>query len=235
MAGYSKLRRMAYKLSVHPLWGMLVYLLIVLNTLILAADQHPAIYETLNSIEQINQGLNIFFIVEQSLKVFGLGWRTVLQEKINVMDLVVTGLSSLQLIIKSQSGAFNALPCLRILRLFRLFVSGDDNEKSVSLIMASFFQSLQIFLAFCFLFVMNIYVFSIIGMILFQQQLKFSDDKLDLASGTSPRHNFDTLGNSFNTVFTVMLRQHWNQVWYKCYLAVGGVAHLYFLLLLIIG
>ena len=38
MAGYSKLRRMAYKLSVHPLWGMLVYLLIVLNTLILAAD-----------------------------------------------------------------------------------------------------------------------------------------------------------------------------------------------------
>ncbi|EGR33899.1 voltage-gated sodium channel alpha subunit isoform k, putative, partial [Ichthyophthirius multifiliis] len=81
------------------------------------------------------------------------------------------------------------------------------------------------------------YTGSIIGMWLFAGKLKFNETgDLDLENGISPRLNFDTLKESFTSIYVILQGDQYNNVWNDCVKSIGGlISHPYFIILLIIG
>lgn len=215
------MKRLAYKSAMHPVSSALVYLAIITNCLIQGLQQYPRddyapslVFSTLSCL---------FCVLDQVVRLYGLGGETYLSnQRFNQFDLLLTSIASLHLV--SNNPTIEALSCLMALRLFRLFVRRSQKGNSISILIASFFDLVPIFMAFSMFFALHIYVFSILGMNLFQGRV----------SGLF-RTNFDSFWVSFSTVFQIILRQHWNEVWYMAYLAVGSQAHLYFLVLLTSG
>ena len=59
----------------------------------------------------------------------------------------------------------------------------------------------------------------------FAGKVKFNEDgDVDLENGESNRINFDDIGNSFLTVFMVMIGENWNALMYDHMRSVGDLA-----------
>jgi voltage-dependent calcium channel L type alpha-1D len=80
-----------------------------------------------------------------------------------------------------------------------------------------------------------IYIFALVGMSFYAGNIKFNGkDEVDLVNGTSPRENFDTLGNSLMTLFIIIMGS-WSQIMESAVRCNGGSAAVYFVLVVIIG
>ena len=81
------------------------------------------------------------------------------------------------------------------------------------------------------------YAFSLLGMELFANKVKFAEDNsLDLENGEPPDSNFDTLLNAFATVFIVLTADGWSAIYFAFQRASeDSVPILYFVSLIIIG
>lgn len=189
---FNPVKRFAYKFSLHPLTKFLIYTLIISNCIIMSLDQHPEIISNFDKkVEYINMCLHIFFVFEQSIKLYGLGTIHLKNDKFNQFDLLITIVTSFEIFTTTKS--LNGLITLRALRLFRIFIQKSKKGNSISILMATFFDIIPAFLNFSILFAMNIYVFAIIGMNIFQDKLKFdANNQLDQINGVSPRRNFDS-------------------------------------------
>jgi len=59
--------------------------------------------------------------------------------------------------------------------------------------------------------------------------------KLDLENGESPRHNFDTMGSAFTSIFIVVQGEDWQYVMYDAMRATSPLAAILFLIIVIFG
>lgn len=82
-----------------------------------------------------------------------------------------------------------------------------------------------------------IYTFSLLGMELFGNRVKFAEDlSLDLLNGESPDSNFDTLTNAIATVFIVLTADGWSAIYFAHRRAVQNALPTgFFIILIIIG
>ena len=80
------------------------------------------------------------------------------------------------------------------------------------------------------------YIASLLAMQLFAGKLKFDDDDNVDPSGTSPRINFDNIGNAHLAVFIVLIGENWNQVMYQAMRGSNDVtAGLFFIIFIAFG
>merc|ERR1719502_753948 len=86
------------------------------------------------------------------------------------------------------------------------------------------------------------YIFSLLGMQFFANQLRFDDAGYALQVGTprwyaaeSERLNFDSFLWAITTVFVVITGENWNVVMYDCWRGYNWTAALYFMLLIVLG
>lgn len=63
----------------------------------------------------------------------------------------------------------------------------------------------------------------------------YYDDLGDVELNESPRANFDTFTNGFQSIFIVIIGEDWNSVMYTHYRALGPVVQIYFVSLLVFG
>ena len=102
--------------------------LIVLNTIILAADHHPMDPDLESNFEIINFTLTALFTIEMVLKLIALGVKTYCQDTFNIFDGVIVTISLVESVIsppgfitgKAAQGG-GAISALRSFRLFRIF------------------------------------------------------------------------------------------------------------------
>ena len=81
-----------------------------------------------------------------------------------------------------------------------------------------------------------LFTYSLLGMELFAQRVKFNEDGLvDIINGESPRENFDDLPHAFTTIFIVLTGEDWNAVMYSHIRASGMIASVFFISLVIFG
>lgn len=57
---------------------------------------------------------------------------------------------------------------------------------------------------------------------------------MDKVNGTPPRQVYDSLGQSFLTIFQVLMGAEWRYIWYQHMMSCGMSAALYYVLLIII-
>lgn len=131
---------------------------------------------------------------------------------------------------KKGGGVFLVFRTFRVFRIFKLFKSGDLRMLLDSMIFT--ISSIGPYVVFLMFF---IYIFALVGMSFYAGNIKFNGkDEVDLVNGTSPRENFDTLGNSLMTLFIIIMGS-WSQIMESAVRCNGGSAAVYFVLVVIIG
>jgi voltage-dependent calcium channel L type alpha-1D len=82
-----------------------------------------------------------------------------------------------------------------------------------------------------------IVTYTLLGLELFANRAKFTDDdQVDMINGSPPKYNFDRFMSSFTTVFIVLTNDGISTIFYDYYRSVGPIAAiLFFISLVIIG
>ena len=204
----------AYKIIMNEYFDAFIIGVIILNTLCLAMDKYPN-FDTviLDILNVLNYVFTIVFTAETVLKIVGLGWKVFIKENFNKFDLLIVIISIIELQMSGASdgpGIFSSLRGFRLMKIFKLFRSGD-----LKILLDSITFTLGTIGDYVILLMLFMYVFALLGMSIFAGKIRFDEDgKVDLANGKAPRTNFDTLPWAIITIFEVMMGEGWNDIMY---------------------
>ena len=235
--GYYKncLTRVCFYVVNSPIFNGFIMFVIMLNTFVLAMDQHPPLGQAVADLfKEANVAFTIIFTVEVVLKLVGLGVTGYSADRFNLFDAVIVLISLVEFALASEDGggggAFSALRAVRLFRIIKIFRAGD-----LRTLLDSIAFTVLTIKDYTILLCLFIYVFSLLGMSFFAGAAKFDADGNYSADGEPPRANFDALGWAALTVFEVMIGENWNAVMYDQMRTAGGISALYFIALVIFG
>jgi len=243
-----------HSLAVSPELNFTVMVLIVVNTAVLGWDHYPMEAATAEALEVINFVLTILFAIEMMVKILGLGIRRYGRDPFNAFDAVIVLTTIVELfllppsfitVVEDSAAAGGGISALRTFRLFRVFALAKQ-WTSLRVLLHTILRTLKDVANFAVLLLLFMYIFSLIGMQFFANQLCFDPvtgqpaRQFQGVGGCPapferPRAHFDDLLWAFVTVFQVLTGENWNVVMYSCWLAVGWAATLYFIALVVIG
>ena len=154
-----------------------IFLLILGNTITLAAYTYDQSDEQTRVLERLNVFFTWIFFVEMILKLIGLGWQNYKSDSYNLFDATIVIISlidfSLSKIPNLDTGsALNAFRALRLLRMLKLAKAwkalGDILQKTAA--------SLKDISNFSLLLVLFMYIFALLGMELFANIALIDED-----------------------------------------------------------
>ncbi|XP_071607552.1 voltage-dependent R-type calcium channel subunit alpha-1E [Heliangelus exortis] len=210
----------------------IVLSLVALNTACVAIVHHnqPAwLTHFLYYAEFLFLGL---FLLEMSLKMYGMGPRLYFHSSFNCFDCGVTIGSIFEVVWAIfRPGTSFGISVLRALRLLRIFKI-TKYWASLRNLVVSLMSSMKSIISLLFLLFLFIVVFALLGMQLFGGRFNFID-------GT-PSANFDTFPAAIMTVFQILTGEDWNEVMYNGIRSQGGVrsgmwSSIYFIVLTLFG
>uniref|UniRef100_A0A8D0G4J8 Voltage-dependent R-type calcium channel subunit alpha n=1 Tax=Sphenodon punctatus TaxID=8508 RepID=A0A8D0G4J8_SPHPU len=210
----------------------LVLSIVALNTACVAIVHHnqPAwLTHLLYYAEFLFLGL---FLLEMSLKMYGMGPRLYFHSSFNCFDCGVTVGSIFEVVWAIfRPGTSFGISVLRALRLLRIFKI-TKYWASLRNLVVSLMSSMKSIISLLFLLFLFIVVFALLGMQLFGGRFNFMD-------GT-PSANFDTFPAAIMTVFQILTGEDWNEVMYNGIRSQGGVrsgmwSSIYFIVLTLFG
>lgn len=186
----------------------------------------------------MNVAFSVIFIIECILKLIGLGIRGYFRDDYNIFDCIIVTASLVDIVVSyilnsSSIGVITTFRAFRIMRIFKLAKSW----KRLNVLLRTIKRTMEDVSIFSILLGLFMFTFALLGMELFAFRSRFADDgSVDLANGTSPNNNFDTLLNSFTTVFVVMTGDGWSSIYFEQYRGLSNSATTaYFIVLVIIG
>lgn len=225
--------RICYYISVSPIFNGMIMVIIMVNTVMLASEKYPSMPKTQETVfSYINYGFTAIFLIEIMIKVMGLRVSHFIKDKFNIFDSMVVVLSVVEIVLdQGGSGSLSALRAFRLFRILKLLRFGDLRVilESITLTVGAIGN----YVVLLFLF---IYIYSMVGMQYFAGKIKLNDEnQVDMINGKSPRMNFDTLVDSFITIFVVLIGDNWNTIMYDCIRCVGYLSCFYFIGLILMG
>nr|CAA48041.1 brain calcium channel BII-2 [Oryctolagus cuniculus]prf//2011160B Ca channel BII-2 [Oryctolagus cuniculus] len=210
----------------------IVLSLVALNTACVAIVHHNQpqwLTHLLYYAEFLFLGL---FLLEMSLKMYGMGPRLYFHSSFNCFDFGVTVGSIFEVVWAIfRPGTSFGISVLRALRLLRIFKI-TKYWASLRNLVVSLMSSMKSIISLLFLLFLFIVVFALLGMQLFGGRFNFND-------GT-PSANFDTFPAAIMTVFQILTGEDWNEVMYNGIRSQGGVSSgmwsaVYFIVLTLFG
>jgi len=221
----------------HPLFDGLIMCVIILNTISLAMDKEPQFDQwVLIFLSYLNVLFTVIFTAEIVFKMTALGVKEFSKEGFNLFDLAIVITSLSQIFLQSGSGKhkgggiFLIFRTFRVFRIFKLFKIGDMRMLLDSIIFTvSTIGPYVVFLMFF------IYIFALVGMSFYAGKLKFNEEGHVDPNGSSPRENFDSLGETVLTLFIIIMGSGWSDIMIQTIRCVGPVAAVYFILMFIVG
>jgi hypothetical protein len=189
---------------------------IMLNTVSLSLDRYPISIEESDRLELINSTCTWFFLGEMITKLVGLGLVTYASDTMNQFDALVVIVSMVELGLaagdeegESSNRTLTLFRGFRLLRVFRLFRRWHSFHRML-LKIADTFKDI---LTFTVLLLIIVLVFSLLGVELFNNYMKFdSSGDVDLEGGKTPRLNFDDPANGIISVFVCMIGDDWQGI-----------------------
>ncbi|XP_060546106.1 voltage-dependent R-type calcium channel subunit alpha-1E isoform X5 [Pantherophis guttatus] len=236
-ASYFRHKERLLRISVrHMVKSQVFYWLVLgivaLNTACVAIVHHKQpgwLTHLLNYAEFIFLGL---FLLEMSLKMYGMGPRLYFHSSFNCFDCGVTVGSIFEVVWAIfRPGTSFGISVMRALRLLRIF-KVTKYWASLRNLVVSLMSSMKSIISLLFLLFLFIVVFALLGMQLFGGRFNFMD-------GT-PSANFDTFPAAIMTVFQILTGEDWNEVMYNGIRSQGGVSSgmwssIYFIVLTLFG
>jgi hypothetical protein len=208
-------------------FGVLMLLLIILNTVTLSMDSYPGDQSLAHELEIVNFSLTIAFALEFLGKLLGMGPAAYFRDKFNIFDTIIVALSIVDLGIaqpyfltgvESRSTSVLALRTLRLSRIFKLARSWT----SLRMLLKTIKEAINDVAYFAVLLLLYVLVFSLFGMQLFANKFRFTSRSYEPLLPTDvryfaddviiPRSNFDTLWNSFLSMFQIITSENWNDL-----------------------
>jgi hypothetical protein len=212
-------------------FGELVNLIVLANTIILASDGSLP-----ESSQKTLSDLNLVFIsiftFEMGLKMMAMGIVDYLRDKMNIIDAIIVILSLVEIFILGTAGnTFTAFRGVRIFRAFRVLRMTKLMRSLQFLgfiikVINSALQSFSYILLLTFLF---IFIFSLLGMQFFGGQLRNNIQPI--------RENYDNFQSSFLVTFQILTLENWNNVLYSLLLSPvnSAITIIYLVLWIFIG
>lgn len=162
------LYRIFFLFVTNPFFNSFIFLMILANTLSLAADDFPMTNTKEMVIAYGNQFFTWLFTVEMIFKLIGLGPSNYRQDAYNMFDCFIVCISLIDWTIGMSIGdnvgpagavlqAFRAMRLLRIIKLARKWKELQDILRKV-------FASLGELSIFCCLLLLFMYIFALLGM-----------------------------------------------------------------------
>ncbi|CAG9459996.1 unnamed protein product [Pedinophyceae sp. YPF-701] len=170
------------KVSYWKYFDVTTNALIILNTLVMAAEHYRMPDWQAEGSDYVNYILTGYFFLEMSIKLTGLGVKRYFRVKMNAFDAFVVVMSILEIIISLSAGSegsnLSVLRAFRIMRMFKLARSWRDLQKLIETMSRSVtsVSYLSLILSIC------IFIFALLGMQIFGY--KFTDCEAD---GALPR------------------------------------------------
>eukprot|EP01064_Diplonema_japonicum_P039661 TRINITY_DN9_c4_g1_i1.p1 TRINITY_DN9_c4_g1~~TRINITY_DN9_c4_g1_i1.p1 ORF type:complete len:1736 (+),score=356.14 TRINITY_DN9_c4_g1_i1:114-5321(+) len=211
-----------------------IMILIFINTLVMATEYYGQPSELADLQEYSFWVFTAVFLTETLLKLYALSVKEFVSDKINVFDAVIVVVSLFNPVINEDIRVLMVLRSFRLMRAFKflkqfpdlwLFVQTLEN----SVVGASVLTALL---------VLVLFIYALLGMQFFGGSfcgLEASDDDTNMTCPGRPRENFDSLGWSLLTVFTVVTGEDWNKVMYNGMRSKSDLAALYFVSLVVVG
>jgi hypothetical protein len=169
-----------------------IFVVILLNTLTLACDRWPMEQWEKDTIESLNFGFGLIFVVEMLLKMLGIGLKGYCSDAFNrfdallvtifVLDLclngapVIAGAADSSVAESKGGGTFTAMRIFRLLRAVKLLHNAPALRRLVEIIIRMVIETSN----FGLLLLLCLYIFSLLGMQLFANRFRF-----DPISGTA--------------------------------------------------
>ncbi|XP_030062440.1 voltage-dependent R-type calcium channel subunit alpha-1E [Microcaecilia unicolor] len=210
----------------------MVLSVVALNTACVAIVHHNQVKWLSNLLYYAEFLFLGLFLLEMSLKVYGMGPRLYFHSSFNCFDCGVTVGSIFEVVWAIfRPGTSFGISVLRALRLLRIFKI-TKYWASLRNLVVSLMNSMKSIISLLFLLFLFIVVFALLGMQLFGGRFNFND-------GT-PSANFDTFPAAIMTVFQILTGEDWNEVMYNGIRSQGGVStgmwsSVYFIILTLFG
>ena len=222
---YQYLKERATEIVNQPHFENAVHSLVVLNAIILSIDHFPASMEFVDTMDAINFILVIAFTFELICKVLAFGWLSYLSNEFNVLDFAVVVLSWTETATSPPhifggdlrvSGSAAAIRAMRLFRMFRLFKVMSRNKK-LKVILEKLVMTGEDLRNFGVPLVFLVFMYSIIGMNLYANKLRFDENGYAITKINSeewknaedhPVHNYDDFPHAFGSVFQVLRNFH---------------------------
>ena len=231
----NKIPRYFYAVAKSNIFGSIIMICIILNTLVLSLDRYPKpAQEEIDTLAWFNMGFNVVFTAEVVIKMLGLGLTRYIKNVENIFDFFVVGMSWIELALGAEGGSsLGALRAVRLFRVFKLFKSGD-----LRILMDSIVFTLSTIGPYTVLLMLFLYVFALMGMQFFAGKFKFLDHgegALDMENGDVPRSNFDTLKDALLTTFVCFIGDNWTYVMYDAMRSSGSLFSVYYVIVIAFG
>jgi len=220
--------RCFYDIVTSVSFNFFIFLLIIGNTVTLAAYTFDQSNLQTSVLEIFNEFFTWIFLLELIMKIIGLGFGNYIMDKYNLFDAVIVIISLVDWAISripdlDAGSALNAFRALRLLRMLKL----SKSWKALADILRKTAESMKDISNFSLLLILFMYIFALLGMELFANAaLVDEDDNLIAgeeniqalyASGdyfTYPRDNFNNVGFALTTIFIVIIGEDWNWTMY---------------------
>ena len=225
-----KITRFFYHLISMPIFGTVILIWILSNTLILSLQRYPMPPDEDYAYNIINSIFTCIFALEVILKLIALSPKKFILDKFNIFDSVVVLISFSDFFVSSGGGGVSALRAFRLFRIFKLFRTGN-----LRVLLDSIAYTMSTIGNYVLLLSLFIYVYSLLGMQFFAGALRFNDQGYYDPNGQLARSNFDTLYWAAITVFEVLIGDNWNNIMYDWMLGAGSLSAIYFITLILFG
>lgn len=209
-------------------FGNLIMGCIVVNVLFMAIE-HDGQPDALGDVlEIINLVFCIIFTVEMALIILAIGPLEYVDDGFRIFDGTIVILSIVEL-TTGGGGGLSVLRTFRLVRVFRLISFLPALQRQLGVMLQTVME-VSAFLLLLFLFM---YIYAILGMILFGGSYKAPAEFV--ASKEKNRKNFDDFFWSLVTVFQTLTQEDWNQGMIETAEQTSGFAALYFIFLIVFG
>jgi hypothetical protein len=220
--------RCFYDIVTSVSFNFFIFLLIIGNTVTLAAYTFDQSNLQTSVLEIFNEFFTWIFLLELIMKIIGLGFGNYIMDKYNLFDAVIVIISLVDWAISripdlDAGSALNAFRALRLLRMLKL----SKSWKALADILRKTAESMKDISNFSLLLILFMYIFALLGMELFANAVLVDEDdnliageeniQALYASGdyfTYPRDNFNNVGFALTTIFIVIIGEDWNWTMY---------------------
>lgn len=214
----------------NPIFNVCILICILVNTLILLLNYYPSPPSYEDKLAAGNFVMTIVFAAEALIRIVGLGILKFSSSLFNLFDFGIV----LWSIIESTKyppviffgGTSQGLTAgASVLRSFRLLgiMKLIPQFKSLHVLFLRMVKGIMSSLAFVIIIFIVLIIYSLIGMSLYANRLRFDDEGFPILEINSdawinapdrPRSNFDNFLLAFSSVFAILSTESWNTIMY---------------------
>ena len=202
-----------YLIYEQPIYKIFFIFYLLFNAIILSIENN--LDEKKNKIFQIFNIIGVIIIFINELLIFlSNSPKKYFFNLINIFYCIIIISSITELVIKTilnSKKKYSVISILYLLKIFKLF----KIYKKFSIIIQALFYTCYRMLDFLFLFLIILYIYSLLGFSLFNQSLKFYKNKYN-PNSSSTNFNFDSFMHSLFSTFIIIIGYGWEKIFYDC-------------------